>query len=123
MSKIIVVSCITDGSIIPLELVQPIHERTATKISSLRRNADEMVATSMIEGKPLKSKVIHQNNSKSKRTIRIAIGKQFLTETGQRFVRIIMWAKFMVRNIAGELEQRYRRFIVNRSLPPLALPA
>jgi hypothetical protein len=76
-----------------------------------------MIATIMLKGKVLKSKVLRHHNSKVKRTIRLAIGQEFITEIGQRFIRILIWTKSLVFNTAGELVERLHNFRINYLLP------
>jgi|GEM_PF-3529898 len=122
--QIIVAGCPTDGSIISLGLVQPIHKRKAIGApSSVRKQTDEGVATLMIEGNPPKGFVVRKHNSKSRRTIRLSFGRELVTEAGQRFVRILMWIKLMVYNSAGELVERRHNFRINYPLPSVLAPA
>ena len=117
MRKTIVAGCPADFSLVPIELAQPIHERKATKVNPLRKQFDELVATALLEGKVHKSKVLYQRHRNAKRTIRFAIGKQFVTESGQRFIRILMWVKLLVYDKMGELVERWHNFRLNYLLP------
>jgi hypothetical protein len=81
-----------------------IHNRKATKVSPLRKRVMEMIITAILEKRPLKSVVIHQHNTKTKRTIRLAVGKIIPSETGQKVYRVILWIKHTVINVAGKLE-------------------
>jgi hypothetical protein len=121
MKKIIVAICPRDGNVTPIELAAPIHERKAVgSATKLRKQADDMIATALVGGDTSQSKVLRQCNGKSKRTIRLAIGKQFVTETGQRFLRVLMWVKMMVCDTTGKLVERYHRFRLNYALPTTA---
>ena len=117
MTKIIVTGFVSDDGHNATTPFQ-IHERKAVgKPSPVRKQTNHLVATILVEGELPKNIVVRKHTTKSKRTIRLAIGKKFINKTGQRFVRILMWVKSMIINAAGELMEIRHKFRLNYPIP------
>ncbi len=103
-----------------------IHNRTAAGIiSKLRKQAMELEVTAMLKKEPLKSVIIHQHSAKAKRYIRLAVGREILSKTGQKVYRVLLWIKHTITNKFGEIQEIWHKYhlALPLTLQPDATPA